>query len=257
MRSNIDAEPPLVGKGINRLMRLQIHQQPRASVLIAKRILARLIDLDEVFLGGGTTLEARWHHRESTDLDFFSTGEAVDTLFYRDQQKLESVLKEFGDLGLISDRNVVRLDSAVLHFQIGHTPVSLGRTDEIHGFSDEVEHESGIRLSSTEDILTKKLYNRLCLNGLATERDAYDFVVARTFDPKSLAYAWDYIGGVHRENVKLHLDSVIENPLEEGEGRRVRAPAYPLLSENVWTEVSKLFQSDLEYMPKLVPSEES
>ncbi len=70
------------------------HARPRAAILTAKQVLERFIDSDQVFLGGATALQARWHHRESRDLDVFSTGEAIDTLFYRDQDKMIEVLNK-------------------------------------------------------------------------------------------------------------------------------------------------------------------
>ena len=42
--------------------------------------LGRWFDLDGVVIGGGTALEARWHHRRSTDLDLFAPAPCLDAL---------------------------------------------------------------------------------------------------------------------------------------------------------------------------------
>ena len=51
---------------------------------------------------------------------------------------------------------------------------------------DEAEHTTGVILSDTKDILAKKMFERFSINDLVTERDAYDFIVARTEDPDAL-----------------------------------------------------------------------
>ncbi|MCY4040986.1 MAG: hypothetical protein OXF72_06980 [Gammaproteobacteria bacterium] len=170
-----------------------IHPQPAKVIERAAAVLETLIDLDEVSLGGGTALEAHWHHRTSTDLDFFATGARIDTLFYEFEQ-LNDVITAHWKAGRIDGKRPSVTKRTVLHFEIDGTPVSIGRVSEMHGSGEDTEILTGIKLSHNKDILTKKLFNRLFENQVVTERDAYDFGVARTFDAQSLEYAWSHIG---------------------------------------------------------------
>ena len=48
--------------------RVQLHAGPREAIEPAIDMLGRWFHLGGVIIGGGTALEARWHHRRSTDL---------------------------------------------------------------------------------------------------------------------------------------------------------------------------------------------
>ena len=98
----------------------------------------------------------------------------------------------------------------MLHFEIDGTPISLARTAEFHGKSEDSESLTGIKLASSEDVVTKKLYNRLYENGLTTERDAIR----------------------HPENI--------------GEmSKRVTEPKFPHILRNLWIDLAEMFESDL------------
>ena len=158
----------------------------------AVEVLSRWIDIEHLRLGGGTVLEARWHQRSSTDLDFFTLAEHADTVFYERFDQIAEELTELALAGTISPRDIRLVQRKILHFHIGSTPVSWGSTEFFHGDPrDEVERETGVALSGNRDILAKKLLDRLVGNQLATEQDAYDFAVARTEAPDDLAYAWE------------------------------------------------------------------
>lgn len=70
---------------------LDIHPSPRPAIVVAKQIFGQFPDIGEAYLGSGTALEARWHHRDSTDLDFFATGTGIDTLFYQNVNQITEV----------------------------------------------------------------------------------------------------------------------------------------------------------------------
>ena len=61
------------------MVRLRIAPEPAKAVVKAVEVLSRWIDPEHLRLGGGTALEARWHHRDSTDLDFFVLGRQEGT----------------------------------------------------------------------------------------------------------------------------------------------------------------------------------
>ena len=217
----------------------------------AAQAIGTLIDPSQVLLGGGTALEARWHHRTSTDLDFFGTGEDIDALFY-DVERFASLLKDLWSRGWINGVPPTVTRRTVLHFEIDGTPVSLGRVDGFEGNSDDVETQTGIALATNEDILTKKLLNRLLGNGTATERDAYDFLVAKHLDPEALEYAWRKVPPTNRATITATVSSRLSAPVGPPAGSRaLTGLAYPGLAESLWESLIELFHSDLNRAPPL------
>ena len=252
MRQHGYASPnPAFGLIILSMNKVNLHQGPAQAVGRAAQAISALIDTGQVLLGGGTALEARWHHRTSTDLDFFATGEAVDALFY-DVERFASMLKDLWSLGLINGVPPTVTRRTVLHFEIDGTPVSLGRVEGFEGRSDDVETQTGIALATNEDILTKKLLNRLLGNGTATERDAYDFLVAKHLDPEALEYAWRKVPPTSRATITATISSRLNVPVAAPAGSRVlNGLAYPGLAESLWESLIQLFQSDLNKAPPL------
>ena len=172
--------------------RLQLDPAPAKVVGTAVHILSGWIGVEHLRLGGGTALEARWHHRSSTDLDFF--------------------------------------------FSLGPC--------------DEVEYETGVVLGGTRDVLTKKMYNRLGINQLAIQRDAYDFAVARTLAPDDLAYAWSTMtDDMERDALAAYRD------LAEGGShprfRRLENASHGGIAADLWNEVLRMLETNLEYVPSL------
>ena len=86
--------------------RLSIHPGPARSVDAAVRVLSGWIDVEHLRLGGGTALEARWHHRASTDLHFFAQGAHVDTLFYERAEDMVQNLEGLAVEGAISSQDI-------------------------------------------------------------------------------------------------------------------------------------------------------
>ena len=224
---------------------LSIHRRPALVIERAKTVLESVIDIDEVHLGGGSALEALGKHRTITDLDFSASGKVIDTLFY-ERRPLEESLSYFYAKGIINGQAPFLNASSVLHFEIEGTPISLARTAEFHGRSEDSESLTGIKLASNEDVVTKKLYNRLYENGLTTERDAYDFIVARNLDPSTMRFAWGYLSPVEQEVVIEHVRDAIRHPESIGEtSKRVTEPKYPHILRNLWIDLAEMFESDL------------
>ena len=223
---------------------------------VAVEVLSRWIDVEHLRLGGGTALEARWHHRSSTDLDFFTHAEHADIVFYERLDEMMEDLAELASAGTIARENIRLVQRKILHFRIGDTPVSWGSTRLFHEDPrDEAELDTGVLLSGNKDILAKKLDDRLVGNGLATERDAYDFAVARSRAPDDLAYAWNLLTP-HRKGVVLD----IYRELAAAYGREPRRTdlVRPLtdvrhgrIASDLWNHVHRMFASDLSYVPPL------
>ena len=222
----------------------------------AVEVLSRWIGIEHLRLGGGTALEARWHHRSSTDLDFFTLSEHADIVFYERLDEMTKDLTELALTGTISNRDIRLVQRKILHFRVGDTPVSWGSTELLHDDPrDEVEHQTGVFLSGNKDILAKKLDHRLVGNQLATERDAYDFAVARTEAPDDLAYAWDILPTHKKTTV---VDVYAELAAAGWQEARHRDRLRPLvgvrhegIAVDLWAHVHRMFESDLTYTPPL------
>ena len=228
---------------------LNIHPGPARAVEAAVGILSAWIDIEHLRLGGGTALEARWHHRASTDLDFFAHGTHADALFYEKAEDMVADLERLATEGAISSQNIRLTARNIIHFNIGDTPVSLGRTEMFHDDPrEEVESRTGVVLSGIKDILTKKMCDRLGYNQLATERDAYDFIVARTKAPEDLAYAWGMMSGFMKEAATGMYRELAQ---DSGPALELDDARYGNIAADLWSHVVRMFESNLEYVPPL------
>lgn len=228
--------------------RLPIQPGPAKAVGTALDVLSRWIDSENLRLGGGTALEARWHHRSSTDLDFFALSEYADVVFYEHFHRVLEDLEQLARDGVVATEGMRMTGRTIVHFRVGDTPVSFGRVDVFHGDpADEVEYASGVVLSGTRDILAKKMYNRLGSNRLATERDAYDFAVARTKAPDDLTYAW----GLMPAYMKEVAVGLCRERAERGPPLELDEARYAPIARDVWGHVVRMFESDLKYVPPL------
>ncbi len=86
--------------------RLQLDPSPAKAVGTAVDVLSRWIDGEHLRLGGGTVLEARWHHRSSSDLDFFTLAEHADIVFYERFEQIAKDLTELASAGTVADRDI-------------------------------------------------------------------------------------------------------------------------------------------------------
>ena len=225
-------------------------------MLTAVEVLSRWIGIEHLRLGGGTALEARWHHRYSTDLDFFTLAEHADIVFYERLDDMTRNLTELALTGTISNEDIRLVQRRILHFRVGDTPVSWGSTELLHDDPrDEVEHQTGVFLSGNKDILAKKLDDRLVGNQLATERDAYDFAVARTEAPDDLAYAWEMLSTQKRTTVVEVYGELAAAGWQEAHHRdrpqSLAGVRHERIAADLWGHVYRMFESDLTYTPPL------
>ena len=231
---------------------LPIHPAPAKAVYTAVEVLAEWIGVEHLRLGGGTALEARWHHRASTDLDFFALGRHADAVFYERFDEMKTDLTRLAIDGVISERGIRFTGRTIVHFRIGDTPVFFGRVDVFHGDPcDEAEARTGVALSGTRDILAKKMYNRLACNQLATQRDAYDFAVARTMAADDLAYAWNLLSADMKASVIDLCREHGTDGVRNGDMHELTETRYRHIAANVWEHVVGMLEGDLAYAPPL------
>lgn len=234
--------------GLPNAKRLRLRDAPARAMGPAVELLSRWVDPKHLRLGGGTALDARWHHRDSTDLDFFCASEHANGLFYARMDELKNDLRRFAAAGRISREGLLVTQRTIVHFLVGNTPVSFGRVLGFHGDPrDEVEDSTGVVLSGTRDILAKKMFNRLGDGGQLVDRDAYDFAVAGTLAPNDLAYAWNLL----HDEAKQHVLELCRSAKSVPPTSSLRNAAYPVLAADIWTRVLKMFETDLRRVPSL------
>lgn len=209
---------------------VRLHQGPRQAIVPAVQFLARWFHLDGVVLGGGTSLEARWHHRRSTDIDLFAPVPFLSALMKGPPDDVE---REFRRLVAESGHgDVAAFNPAQLQWMAGDVPVSLSGTDGIwpHDHDPCAEENTGMPLAASADVLLRKMQGRVLAQGRAVARDAYDFVVARAVDPVAFRDAIAQLDE-HQSAALADVFELRADAPPPAEGRGVDAPAYPLILE--------------------------
>lgn len=141
--------------------------------------------VDNALLGGGTVLAARWHHRLSTDLDFFLPYAKFNDSIVEHERELADALREvaFGTLVTPLHMQCVMKDSEV------EVSVSVASHSTEDAMEPSERAEGGVRTQSSSAILTGKMAGRMMRQGRVTVRDVYDLCVAERRDVGALMAA--------------------------------------------------------------------
>ena len=149
--------------------------------------LADYFGAENLTLGGGTALAARWHHRESTDVDLFT----APGLFQR--AGLHPTTLE----GLIRSISGLTLDSLTVDEVNCHAAFREGQLDLLSQPPIMPKYRSrdfvagtSIRIETNAAILARKIHQRILTMGLLYPRDLYDIACAAKLDPEALKAAW-------------------------------------------------------------------
>jgi len=93
-------------------------------------MLGRWFDLNGVVIGGETALEARWHHRRSTDLDLFAPVPYLSNLMTAPRDRIERDLQDRAEPTRRVDASVgaaTQLRAAQV-FRYPHRSLDIGKT---------------------------------------------------------------------------------------------------------------------------------
>lgn len=96
--------------------------------------------------------------------------------------------------------------------------------------------------------------DRLGGNRLVTERDAYDFAVARTKAPDDLAHAWQTMDSHAKASaIALYRETAAADLPRHGNAnaQALADVRYPGLAADLWSQVARMLDSNLEYVPPL------
>lgn len=180
-------------------------------------------------MGGGSILEARWHHRYSTDIDLFMEVNSFRELPQASKNEMEQTLRGMMDSGEIRGLEIHN-DGYI--FESPYGSASFFGTYRLteSPLAEETESTMGIATESTSEILFRKLRGRM-INGMSyVPRDLYDMVCAFGLDRVSFDAAFDTLES--RELASLDFD-VRSGASQIRSLDRILEPRFPELVESL------------------------
>lgn len=153
-------------------------------------------------LGSGTALAARWHHRQSTDVDLFVDPKDYEELFRKEQQ-FRSDLERHAP----SAQNVVVEPGFARIVLVDGGEVSISTSPSLTSYpvSKDTVRGTTVPLEATAEILAKKLRYRMILNAQILPRDLYDIAFARRNASVALHTALSTLRVEHLQDIDAEL----------------------------------------------------
>ena len=160
--------------------------------------LLKIWDREDVRIGGGSALAARWRHRRSTDIDLC----VAPDLFRRAGEDVRTLAVEAGA------RNV-RSGQGWLNGLFPEGEFSISTTEPLldTGIGTEREARFGLPLEPVAEILARKLVLRMYGNGEFVSRDFYDLCTAAERDGASLERALSALPFDKRDEISREISS--------------------------------------------------
>ena len=219
--------------------------EPAGSILAqVGPSLLELWPAEDIVLGGGTALAARWNHRTSTDIDLFVPLDR----FLSGANRLPSLF--FGTSLIRSNAGNGWFTGTFPEgeFSIATTPPLLPKSVP---FPDSLVKGWGIPVETPSEILAKKLRLRIYGNGEFVARDFYDICTAAEKDPQSLKMALDVLTDSEREEIGEEIQSF--GPGASRLGRALMAVHQPEWLSNLANRTADLILPSPEEKPTQRP----
>lgn len=182
-------------------------------------------------MGGGSVLEARWHHRHSTDIDFFLEQSAFQALGEEVRNDIEQHLHKLNERGEISGLEV---HNSGYMFESPHGSASLFGTYRLTNspISNDVVTEWEVPTESSTEILFRKIRGRMINGTTYLARDVYDVVCAYVHDRDSLDSAFHHLEPREVASLVYDVDCGASHVYSL---ERILDPRYPHLTESLDT----------------------
>lgn len=213
------------------------------SLAAALEIIGGAIPDRELRLGGGSALAAMWDHRLSTDIDLVCRKEVFERTFDRDGRlRLRDRLRSDRSKGMRI--SAIRVAPGIVGWTTATGPVSLVPSrlpDSPELWSDHTVEGTGVRLASVAAVLRGKMLGRLLTNGVATDRDGYDFAVALLKAPDAARGVMD----ASPETRGAMLAAMADAAGKPGAGRSLLRPAYETIAADPWGEALRILERGL------------
>ena len=161
--------------------------------------LLKIWNRDEVRIGGGTALAARWRHRRSADIELC----VAPDLLRRAGEDARALAVEAG-------ARSVRFGLGWLNGVFPEGEFRISATEPLLDAGTSVEREArfGLPLESVAEILARKLVLRLHELGELLSRDFYDLCTAAERDGASLERALSALSSDERGEVAREISSL-------------------------------------------------
>ena len=207
-------------------------------------------------MGGGTVLAARWHHRESTDIDLFVSPATMGTLTNEKILVVQGLLTQLQGIGQAN----FNPDSGFLSGEINNTPFSLAASEfvnESRGGSDIVRG-TNFSAATNEEIFSGKIKGRLHRMGAQRPRvpvrDLYDIVVAAHLDPGVISRVLEGITPKGRSVIAADLRSLPDN-LHEVDPKPLLNPKYKVDLAGIANAIAPAIEAgDESLLPQTTPT---
>lgn len=190
-------------------------------------LVLQFVPAEQVLLGGGTALAARWQHRESFDIDLFTSQTTFTECIYRQSARFRTRLEELP----LSRIATLGPQCCTLYLQDGKADIVASPPQTDHSRSQDCTADPRIALETNLEILAKKLHQRIITHGRIVPRDLYDMAFARRFEPEIMDAAWS-AGPVMDPDVLVAALSSFSPGWKERHGETVVNPRYPGLRDN-------------------------
>ena len=171
---------------------------------------------DDIRIGGGSALAARWRHRRSTDIDLC----VAPDLFRRAGDDVRTLAVEAGARNVRSGQGWLNGVFPEGEFRISATEPLLDA-----GTGVEREARFGLPLEPVAEILARKLVLRLHELGEFLSRDFYDLCTAAERDGASLERALSALSSDERREIAREISSW--GPLADRRGQDLAAVHRP------------------------------
>ena len=203
---------------------------PEGSRKIFEEVVPLILEFvppEELLLGGGTALATRWQHRDSFDIDLFTSQATFTEAIYDQCARFEA---RVGELPL-SRIATVGMEGCTVYCEHGRVEIVACHPQTKQSRSPDRTSDPVIALETNLEILAKKLHRRILAHGRIVPRDLYDMAVARHLEPETMEEAWS--AGQVRDPAVLvaALSSFSPGWMERHEEPVVNA-RYPELQDN-------------------------
>ena len=202
---------------------------PTGPQRIFNAVLPVILDFvppEQLLLGGGTALAARWQHRDSSYIDLFTGHSTFAQSIYRQSARFKARFETLPAARIAT----IGPEGCSLYVVEGRVDIvaALPQTDCAR--SSDYTGDPRISLETSLEILAKKLHQRIISAGSIVPRDLYDMAVARFLEPETMDAAWS-AGPVMDPDVLIAALSSFSPGWMERHEEPVVNPRYPALRD--------------------------
>ena len=165
----------------------------------------KFIREDSLSMGGGTVLQARWQHRESTDIDLFLSSAEFNSVIRESRESLEKAIYEIPGISL--ERSWVATNA--VYCDVNGRELTLLPSDSlIDDTSGRAVPNTRVNTEATATILFKKVQKRMLEGGAFEIRDLFDLYTSIQRDPEALNHVLKFLSRSDLEVVSVTLRSL-------------------------------------------------